>query len=106
MAGRRPKNPELKFSIPVRAMVTPPVCDALKMAQDKLGVGEPENGEIASDTVRLGMWLLLQNLGLMTPDLENDVAWESLYRNAYRFQFSLFKDVKDATVPVVQNKPE
>lgn len=78
IAGRPPKNAMDRLGTPVRALVTLRVTDALIEDQRKMGIPEPPDGIIASDTVRLALYERLKRVGLLTPELENDPTWNSL----------------------------
>lgn len=77
-AGRPPKDIWDKMSIPVRAMVTPGVRNALMESQVTHGIAKPPRGDVSSDILRLAVYRFLQAEGMMTPELDADPSWDSL----------------------------
>jgi hypothetical protein len=71
MSGRPPKNPIERVGIPVRALITPIVMDALS-------VDMKANNTNLSEAIRLALYERLLRQGLLTPELENDPTWLTL----------------------------
>jgi len=64
---------------PVRALVTARVLEALQQVMElhDLPAQDPRT-KVSSDAVRLGVFMLLQKDGLMTPELYADPSWNIL----------------------------
>lgn len=71
IAGRPPKDPMEKVGRPVRALVTPPVMEALEVDMQNTGTN-------LSEILRLALYQRLVQQGIMTPELMQDPTWESL----------------------------
>jgi hypothetical protein len=67
--GRPAKNPLKKVSRPVRALFTQPVVDALEVVMKQSGIN-------ISDVLRLAIFNLLKQRGLLDEALYNDPTWE------------------------------
>ena len=71
LAGRPPVDPMQKVGRPVRALVTPPVMDAITEAMDQSGLN-------LSELFRLALYEHLRKQGAITEGLYLDPTWQSL----------------------------
>lgn len=71
IAGRPPKDVEEKVGIPLRALVTLPLKEAVDEIQSNMNINQAE-------FLRLAMYHYLNKLGALSDGLRNDPTFDSL----------------------------